>query len=203
MKSMPTKKKLDVDKLIPLTKKEKELNKTKKKIDDLKYTSSSSKTKYKSEEFIDVDDAESVEPPSDDETLHPSSNNHTHMFSKIFKDIEEEEAREREQKMPSLGQTNTTEPTDRCLTPEATESHRGRPSTMTHLSEKNHQVSEYATSSSQLPYSSPTLDNHGRAKKLSEIVNPIPVRDKSSQIALLQKLANRGKLLSPRPMGNS
>lgn len=194
MKSMPVKpKKVDIDKLIPLTKKDKELNKTKDKIASLKFDSSSSKTKYKSEEFIDDDqDRESVEPPSDDETLLPSSNNQGRMFSKLFQDIKDEEAGKQ---MPSLDLTNPTEPTDQYLTPEATEPNHGNPSTMTQLSEKKHQVSDYATSSSQLPYSSPTLDNYGRAKKLSGIVNPIPVRDQSSQLALLQKLANGGKLI--------
>ena len=63
---------------------------------------------------------------------------------------------------------------------------------MTHLSTKPN-VSDYATSSSQLPYSSPVVGKYGRSGNVG-IINPIPVRDKSSQIAHLQKMANQGKL---------
>jgi hypothetical protein len=192
MKSLPTKQRLhvDLDKLIPLTKKELDKNKKDK-------VSSSSKNKtFKSEEIIldDDDDNESVDPPSDTEaTLHASSatlkgSSKPKWFSSLFENVPQEV-----KLVPSPNQINPPEPNDGLFTPEAGSQYdNDDPSTMTHLSIKPN-ISDYAASSSQLPYSSPVVGKHGRSGNVG-IINPIPIRDKSHQIAHLQKMANQGKL---------
>jgi len=191
MKSLPVKQRphLDLDKLIPLTKKELDKNKRDK-------VSSSSKNKtFKSDEIIrDDDDNESVDPPSDtDATLHASSatlkdSSKPKWFSALFESIPQEV-----KLVPSPNQSHPPEPADGFFTTEAGSQYdNDDPSTMTHLSTKPH-VSDYATSSSQLFYSSPVVGKYGRSGNL-DIINPIPFRDKSSQIAHLQKMANQGKL---------
>jgi hypothetical protein len=193
MKSLPTKQRaeVDLDKLIPLTKKE--LDKNKK---DKNASGSKNKT-FKSEEIIlddDDNDNESIDPPSDtDATLHASSAtlkgpSKPKWFSSLFESIPQVV-----KLVPSPNQINPPEPDDGFFTPEAgSQSDNDDPSTMTHLSTKPH-VSDYATSSSQLPYSSPVVGKYGRSGNVG-IINPIPIRDKSSQIAHLQKMANQGKL---------
>jgi hypothetical protein len=194
MKSLPTKQRpapVDLDKLIPLTKKE--LDKNKKE----KNTSTSQNKTFKSEEIILDDDNESVDPPSDtDATLHASSatlkgSSKHKWFSGLFESVPQEV-----KLAPSPNQINPPEPNDGSFTPEAeSQCDNDDPSTMTHLSTKLN-ISDYATSSSQLPYSSPVVGKYGRSDNVG-IINPIPVRDKSSQIAHLQKMANQGKLTTP------
>jgi hypothetical protein len=192
MKSLPTKQRpaqLDIDKLIPSTKKD--LDKNKKE----KVPSSSKNKTFKSDEIIlDDDDNESVDPPSDtDATLHASSatlkgSGKPKWFSSLFEKVPQEV-----KLVPSPNQIRSTGSTDGIITPDAEPQYdNGDPSTMTHLSTKPH-ISDYATSSSQLPYSSPVAGKYGRPGNVG-IINPIPVRDKSSQIAHLQKMANQGKL---------
>jgi hypothetical protein len=194
MKSLPTKQRpaqVDVDKLIPLTKKELDKNKKEK-------TSMSKNKTFKSEEIIlDDDDNESVDPPSDtDATLHASSatlkgSSKPKWFSALFESVPQEV-----KLVPSPNQINPPEANDGYFTPEAgSQCDNDDPSTMTHLSTKPN-ISDYATSSSQLPYSSPVVGKYGRSGNVG-IINPIPVRDKSSQIARLQKIANQGKLAQP------
>jgi len=192
MRSLPTKKRpaqVDIDKLIPLTK-SKLTDQTKQ---DKTATSKKNKA-FKSAEMIELDDEdnESVDPPSDTEaTLHASSatlNGSGKWFSQALKSIPQEV-----KPIPSLDRTNTTQPTDTMLTPKVESQYDDRdPSTMTHLSTRP-RVSEYATSSSQLPYSSPVVGKYGRSTHAG-IMNPVPVRDKSSHIANLQRMAYQGKL---------
>jgi hypothetical protein len=195
MKSLPTKQRahVDLDKLIPLTKKE--LDKNKKE----RNTSMNKKKTFKSEEIIldDDDDNESIDPPSDtDATLHASSatlkgSSKPKWFSALFENIPQQV-----KLAPSPNQINPPAETDGYFTPEAESQYdNDDPSTMTHISTKPH-ISDYATSSSQLPYSSPVVGKYGRSGNVG-IINPIPVRDKSSQIAHLQKMANQGKLTTP------
>jgi hypothetical protein len=193
MKSLPTKQRpaqVDLDKLIPLTKKE--LDKNKKE----RNTSMSKNKAFKSEEIIldDDDDNESVDPPSDtDATLHASSatlkgSSKPKWFSGLFENVPQEV-----KSVPSPNQINPPEENDGYFTPEAGSQYdNDDPSTMTHLSIKPN-ISDYATSSSQLPYSSPVVGKYGRSGNVG-IINPIPIRDKSSQIAHLQKMVNQGKL---------
>lgn len=195
MKSLPTKQKqaqMDLDKLIPLPKKE--LDKNRKD----KITSSKNNKIHKSEEIVvDEDDNESVDPPSDTEViLHASSatlrgSSKPKWFSQQLKAIPQEV-----KIIPSLDRSKPKEPTNEFSTPEADSQHEyDNPSTMTHLSDTKRRVSDCPTSSSQLPYSSPVVDKYGRSGNIG-IINPIPVRDKSSQIAHLQKMAHLGKLPS-------
>jgi len=90
MKSLPTKQRphVDLDKLIPLTKKELDKNKKERK------TSMSKNKTFKSEEIIrDDDDNESIDPPSDtDATLHASSatlkgSSKNKWFSALFESV--------------------------------------------------------------------------------------------------------------------
>jgi hypothetical protein len=194
MKSLPTKQRpaqVDLDKLIPLTKKELDKNKKDK-------TSMSKNKTFKSEEIIlDDDDNESVDPPSDtDATLHASSatlkgSSKPKWFSALFESVPQQV-----KLVPSPNQINPPAENDGYFTPEAeSQDDNDDPSTMTHLSTKPN-ISDYATSSSQLPYSSPVVGKYGRSGNVN-IINPIPVRDKSSQIAHLQKMVNQGKLTTP------
>jgi len=193
MKNLPVKPRpaqLDLDKLIPLTKKELDKNKNDK-------NASSSKNKpFKSAEIIrdDDDDNESIDPPSDtDATLHASSatlkgSSKPKWFSALFENVTQQV-----KLVPSPNQINGTEAVDGFFTPEAgSQCDNDDPSTMNHVSTKPH-ISDDATSSSQLPYSSPVVGNYGRSGNLG-IINPIPTRDRSSQIAHLQKMVNQGKL---------
>ena len=195
MKSLPTKKRpaqVDIDKLIPLTK-SKLTDQTKQN-----KTATSKKNKaFKSAEIIELDDEdnESIDPPSDTEaTIHASSatlngsGKMTKWFSQALKSIPQEV-----KPIPSLDRTNTTHPTDTFLTPKAESQHDDHnPSTMTHLSTRP-RVSEYATSSSQLPYSSPVVGKYGRSTHAG-IMTPVPIRGRSSHIANLQRMAYQGKL---------
>jgi len=191
MKSLALKQRpnVDLDKLIPLTKKE--LDKSKRD----KVSSSSKNKTFKSDEIIlEDDDNESVDPPSDtDATLHASSatlngSSKNKWFSALFESVPQEA-----KLVPSPNQINPPEPKDGFFTPEVGSQYdNDDPSTMTHLSTKP-QITDYATSSSQLPYSSPVVGKYGRSGNAG-IINPIPVRDKSSQIAHLQKMANQRKL---------
>jgi hypothetical protein len=193
MKSLPTKQRppqVDLDKLFPLTKKELDKNTKGRK------TSMSKNKTFKSEEIIldDDDDNKSVDPPSDtDATLHASSatlkgSSKPKWFSALFESIPQQV-----KTVPFPNQINPPKPNDGFFTPEAgSQCENDDPSTMTHLSTKPN-ISDYATSSSQLPYSSPVVGKYGRSGNVG-IINAIPVRDKSSQIAHLQKMANQGKL---------
>jgi hypothetical protein len=203
MKSLPVKQRparLDLDKLIPLTKsKANEQNKQKEKL----ASNSKNKKTFKSSEMIDIDDEdnESVDPPSDTEaTLHESSatlkgsGRMTDWFSQQLKGLPQQV-----KAIPAPDQIIHAEPIGTFLTPQAKspiENDKGNPSTMTHLSNIKPNVSDYATSSSQLPYSSPVRDRPGRSDNMG-VINPIPIRDKSSQIAHLQKVAHQGKLSQP------
>jgi len=195
MKSLPVKQRpaqVDLDKLIPSTRKE--LEKHKKG----KVPSSNKNKTFKSDEIIldDDNDNESVDPPSDtDATLHVSSatlkgSSKPKWFSALFEGVPQEV-----KTIPSPNPINPPESNHGSLTPDAeSQLDNGNPSTMTHISVKPHRT-DYATSSSQLPYSSPVVNKYGRSGNAG-IINPIPIRDKSSQIANLQKMAIQGKLES-------
>ena len=194
MKSLPVKQRsaqVDLDKLIPSSRKE--LEKPKKD----KVPSSSKNRTFKSDEIIlddDDNDNESVDPPSDtDATLHASSatlkgSSKPKWFSALFEGVPQEV-----ETIASPNPINPPESDRGTHTPDVElRFDNSDPSTMTHLSTKPHK-SDYATSSSQLPYSCPVVDKYGRSGNAG-IINPIPIRDKSSQIANLQKMAIQGKL---------
>ena len=194
MKSLPVKQRpaqVDLDKLIPSSRKELEKHK-----EDKVPASSKNKT-FKSDEIILDDDDndndnESIDPPSDtDATLHASSatlkgSSKPKWFSALFEGVPQGV-----KTIPSPNPINLPESNHGSLTPDAESPFNNHdPSTMTHLSTHK---SDYATSSSQLPYSSPVVDKYGGSGNVG-IINPIPIRDKSSQIANLQKMAIQGKL---------
>lgn len=96
--------------------------------------------------------------------------------------------------LPSLDQSNPTEPTDTYLTPHGTDENRsiGNPSTITHLSETIPHYSDRQSSSSQVPYSSPALDRARRGAQAPDrisMLSPRPVRAVSGEVLRLEKMA--------------